>query len=123
MNGSSIKLEVVRDVNDEVVSPISDDSWSGNSAVESKGKAGVSIWRDCSVFNRQPILLSLLDFFLHNSLLLETRALYLSSDSGIRSYRVVVCINRVVSPTASGCCCVLTGRILASDEVRDRRNC
>jgi hypothetical protein len=61
MNGSSIKLEVVRDMNDEVVSPVSDDGWTGNGAVESKSETRVSIWRNCSVFNRQPVLLSLLD--------------------------------------------------------------
>ena len=60
MNRGSIVLQVVGDMNDEVVAPVSDDSWTRNGAVKGQGLALISIRRKGYIFNRKPVLCVLL---------------------------------------------------------------
>jgi hypothetical protein len=57
VNRSAIMLQVVRNMNDQVVTPISDYSWAGNSkiTIESQLISFISIRRKCCVFNGEPI--------------------------------------------------------------------
>ena len=49
VNGGTIVFQVVGDVNDKGISPVSNERWTGNGAVESHGVTLISIWRQCCV--------------------------------------------------------------------------
>lgn len=48
-------FKIVGDVDDKIVSPVGDDGWARNCAVEGQCLACVSVWRECCVFNREPV--------------------------------------------------------------------
>jgi hypothetical protein len=119
MNGSAVEFQVIGHVDNEVVSPVCDDSWTWNCAIESKGETRISIRGHSGVLHREPVLflcvrraLSLSHIlwailcFGGGELLSEISFSYLSSDSSVRCHRVKVRINGVVSPAASGGSCV-----------------
>lgn len=56
MDSCSIMLKVVGDMDDEVISPVCDDSRARNCSIKGKNLACVTISSKSGVFNRQPVL-------------------------------------------------------------------